>query len=415
MIFVANVLLMNGGTTFLIRTCREFSNRGTKCAVILLRSEYDVKLLLDLEKYATVIRLDQYLFDKGKIFRSYLSVFAFVNWIKLESALAPFSGQIHVMGIFGLIFALRLSGRKMGDRVTVGVYHQNEFMYHSPPFFFAQEARRLFSSIPASNVVFFNDATQKNYETFFKNQYSDATVVPIGIDLRQIEFNQTTIDPWRIVSVGNLVNFKTYNEHIIRLIAKLQYKYPNIYYEIYGDGPEKANLLKLAVNLGVNDRVHFMGVLPYSEFEKAVISAKLFVGSGTSLIEAAALGVPAMVGIESLKLPETYGFLSDVKGFSYNENIPGISKQLMLPLVESIFGEPDFYASVSQACIKKSSEFSVARTVDGFLALDQTAKPIQVKVSSYNLYRMMVSLVALGVFARLGFIASFGDRRDQSY
>jgi 1,2-diacylglycerol 3-alpha-glucosyltransferase len=416
LIFIANVLVMNGGTTFLIRTCRELASRGIRSAVLLLRPEFDGQLRTELERHAEVLCLDDFLIDRGRLFRAHLGVFGFVNWLALKDALSAFGGHIHVMGIFGLVFALRLADLRVDKKITVGVYHQNEFLFKAPQFYFAREALRLFSVMPAENIVFFNEATRQNYERFFHATYSASSVVPIGIDLpADVPFSCDTGKNQRIVSVGNLVKFKTYNAHMIRLTSQLAEAHPEVRYDIYGTGPEAPALQALAAELKVDDRVRFMGAVPYSEFRQTIKGAALFVGSGTAVIEAAAVGVPAMVGIESIETPDTYGFLSDIKGLSYNENVPGIAKQPMRLLVERLLTEPAFLAAVSQACRRKAREFSVEKTADGFLALNNSAKGVARTMNTLRLFRMLVSFIGMAVCERLGWITTFGDRRNQSF
>lgn len=70
--------------------------------------------------------------------------------------------------------------------------------------------------------------------------------------------------------------------------------------QIIGDGPERDNLENLAGQLGVADRVHFLGWLPKTEaLEKLASSAVLLhpserEGAGFAVAEAAACGVPAV-------------------------------------------------------------------------------------------------------------------------
>lgn len=416
MIFIANVLVMNGGTTFLIRTCREMASRGTRSAVLLLRPEFDVQLRTELERYAEVLCLDDFLIERGRLFRAHLGVFGYVRWSVLDKVLSAFGEHIHVMSVFGLVFALRLAGRLPGKTITAGVYHQNEFLFKAPPFFFAREAIRLFSVMPAENLVFFNEVTRQNYERFFQANYSASIVVPIGIDLPHIApFSCSIEKSKRIVSVGNLVKFKTYNAHMIRLTSQLATTHPDIHYNIYGTGPEESVLRALAVEHKVEERVHFMGAVPYADFRQTIKGAALFVGSGTAVIEAAAVGVPAMIGIESIETPDTYGFLSDIKGLSYNENVPSISKYPMRMLVERLFADSAFHAAVSEACHRKAREFSVENTVDGFMALSISAKAVTRTINRLRFYRMLVSFLGMAVCERLGWITTFGDRRNQSF
>lgn len=103
-----------------------------------------------------------------------------------------------------------------------------------------------------------------------------------------------------------MVDFKTYNKHIINILDEINHLGYNLEYYIYGDGPERFFLEKLA-----KTKIHFKGSI---DLPNILNNAFLFVGSGTSIIEASAGGIPSIIGIESEDRPYTYGL------FSYNEN-----------------------------------------------------------------------------------------------
>lgn len=262
MIFVANVLTMNGGSTFLIRVCREFQRRGTPVAVLLLFPLFDPALRTELARYAKVIDLRDFLWDRGRCFRAQLTTFAPVRWSHLLAELSPYGNILHVMGVFGLLFAYRALRTSPGIRITAGVYHQNEYLFKAGNNLFIRTLRRCFTALSCGQVLFFNQLNVVNYGKFFKRDFSSCVVAPIGIDIpKSAADSQWKPEKGRLVSVGNLVNFKSYNRHIIGVVAELAAKYDYLQYEIYGVGPEELQLRELAKRLGVQDRVHFKG--PY--------------------------------------------------------------------------------------------------------------------------------------------------------
>lgn len=415
MIFLANVLVMNGGSTFLVRTSREMKRLGVPVAVLLLRKEVDQELLSRLESSATVLYLEDFLIDKARVFRAHSGVFGLVSWEDLERALLPFGKHIHVMGVFGLVFGYRLCARFDRFRLTAGVYHQNEFLYENIDSFFSKKAAELFRALPSENVVFFNEASRNNYAKFFSKDFSASVVVPIGIDLPSSDKSAFSTESFRIVSIGNLVEFKTYNEHIIRALPTLLETTPGLRYDVYGEGSNEGFLRNLVEELGLNERVQFHGVIGYSKFGSALENSTLFVGSGTALIEAAALGVPAMIGIESVVLPETYGFISEIQGFSYNEDVPCIPKISIISLLARFFDDIDLRSSISVKCKLKAESFSVEKTVRGFLSIDLGGRGLGGRLSGLELVKMFFSLLFLGVRRKLFDDACFSNRRNQSY
>lgn len=416
MIFIANALPVNGGTTFLIRACRELHRRGQKIMVLVMFPIVDEKLREELERYALVCDLRDYLWDGGSLLRAQLMTFSPVRWHDLVNTLKPFGTTIHVMGVFGLLFAARLARRISGIRVTVGVYHQNEYLFEAKNTYFVSTFRKYFLSVPASHFLFFNQANVINYSQFFGTDFSAGTIAPIGIDIAaELESNLPQQVYGKLVSVGNLVNFKTYNGHMIRIVAALATAYPALHYDIYGSGAEENDLVALAESLGIKDRINFFGPMPYKDFSNNVAQGMLFIGSGTAVIEAAALRIPAMIGIESIKQPETYGFLSDIQGYSYNEYLPDVPRVSMQGLLERILSEPVFANDVANACREKAKEFSIESTINSVIKLNDTATAELAGISTSGCIRLFFSFIGVALLDRLGLSSTFRNRRDQSY
>ena len=96
-----------------------------------------------------------------------------------------------------------------------------------------------------------------------------------------------------ILSAGELIERKNH-EVIIRALAKVNN--PDVYYAIAGKGPLKDDLLTLAKDLGISDRVLFLGFRTdvFELYHAADISAfpSKIEGLGLAGIEAMAAGVP---------------------------------------------------------------------------------------------------------------------------
>lgn len=413
MIFLANTLTVNGGTTFLVRLCKALRMRGEQCAVLLLRDHGDPQLTTDLAENAEIIRLSSFA-GKPRL-PQHFGIFGSVHWDALRETLRPFGHHVHSMGIFSLIFARRLFERYPSYRVTAGVYHQNEFMFDPAGLSFPVRAQRLFASLPPRNIVFFNEVVRDHYAEFFECDYSDALMVPIGIELPPAEPRERPPSERFIVSVGNLVDFKTYNRHVIEMLPELIRDTGPVRYDIYGSGPEEEALRALADQRGVNASVRFHGRLDYSRFKDVVSPATMFVGSGTALIEAAALGVPALIGIESNKEQTSYGFLSDVPGLTYNEDTSTIEKRPMLPFAKSILADPQLWLQESSACALKARDFSVDRTADGFASLERSAGAWDCAPQRLAMVRACAGLVGTVVYETITRQKSFSARRNQSF
>ena len=417
MLIVASTLLMNGGTTFIIRLCRELKKTNSNVAVLLLAESLDADLLSQLQAIVPVYYLSDYLYFKFKKGRhTQLGIFMPFKHQKLIDLITRHGKNIHVMGFFGVFFAQKLLSKLKNDiKVSVGVYHQNEFMYEKVYFSFSKSVLDYFKLIPCENFVFYNEATRDYYSDFFKKDYSLASLLPIGIELPDLQGQKTIGSPasQRIVSIGNLVPFKTYNLHIIKLLPILLQTMPDIKYEIYGHGYFENELRALVSSLSLERVVAFKGKINYSNFQETLKDAFLFVGSGTAIIEAAALGIPSIVGIESLSEPVTYGFLSDIVGFSYNENDPNRKK---IPILDKILfiSHEDNWWHISNLCKKKSREFDVKYTAIGFKELSMKLGSFHyAQMSNYKKIYNFISFLFCALLDLTCLNKQFSSRRNQ--
>jgi len=78
-----------------------------------------------------------------------------------------------------------------------------------------------------------------------------------------------------LLSVGNLIPIKGH-EIVLRAAGGLVGKYPSLRYEIIGDGPEQARLSALAKELGVFDKVRFLGRQSRREVAEAMKRCTVF-------------------------------------------------------------------------------------------------------------------------------------------
>lgn len=181
----------------------------------------------------------------------------------------------------------------------------------------------------------------------------------VGVDIRKIE--HLTVDQKAkkkeigvpedkllVLSVGELIPRKNH-EVIIRALAKLNN--PDIYYAIAGKGPLLEHLKGLAKELGMEDRVLFLGFRTdvYELYYAADISAfpSRIEGLGLAGVEAMAAGVPLVSsnvhGILDYVIDGKTGYTAspeDVDGFAegirkLSEN-PKLRKQMKEDCIQAV-------------------------------------------------------------------------------
>ena len=102
-----------------------------------------------------------------------------------------------------------------------------------------------------------------------------------------------------VLSVGDVIPTKG-QELVLRALVAVSDKFPQVQYEIIGDGPQLLSLQKVASNLNMEGRTHFRGRRRRSEVAEAMRNCTVFAlpsryeGLGCAYLEAMACAKPAI-------------------------------------------------------------------------------------------------------------------------
>ena len=137
------------------------------------------------------------------------------------------------------------------------------------------------------------------------------TIHHLGIDRSRFRFRERQPSPEvRLVSIARLVDKKGI-EYGLRAIARIADDHPGVRYQIVGDGPLRAQLEALTRELGLGERVQFLGGLPQEEVIAVLEGAHIFLapsvtatdgdreGTPTVILEALAMGIPVLSTVHS--------------------------------------------------------------------------------------------------------------------
>ena len=125
------------------------------------------------------------------------------------------------------------------------------------------------------------------------------TVIPNGVDVRAFTLPPATQREPVILFVGYLIERKGVR-HLLAALPAVLKALSGFRAVLIGDGPEEAALRQQAANLGIADRVDFLGFLPHDQVRAWMQRASVFVlpsleeGQGVVLLEALASGLPVI-------------------------------------------------------------------------------------------------------------------------
>ena len=293
-----------------------------------------------------------------------------------------------------------------GVRLGVWVLHPREFAVRRAQSRYRDRAgAALLGELPAGNVAFMNEACAREHGTTLGWSGRPLRVVPLPVDTRR--YRGAPAPVWgRLVTVGRLVPFKTYHRWMLPVIAALRNAGAPVTYEVYGEGPERPALREQIEALGLADSVRLHGAVPWSALPAVFAGAWGFAGMGTSLVEAAAAGVPALVTPESSREPLTYGFFHESPGFEVGEYEPGRAGGAPAARLTEIL-DPAVHRRMAEACRAKAEEFAGERVWPQVVEwIDQLA-PARVRLPAGYALRDLAESAAYGLLRHLGF-----DSRD---
>jgi glycosyltransferase involved in cell wall biosynthesis len=194
----------------------------------------------------------------------------------------------------------------------------------------------------------------------------DSVVIPPGIDTCHFIPDGESPVPGRIVAAGVLVRRKGFDV-LIRAVANTIREVPTVHVLIVGDGPQKAELARLAADLGISSQIQFLGRVNRSDLP-ALYRSSMVASHPARLdtfplapIEAMACGVPVLVS-DAGALPEMVG---DGGSIHHVGDFMKLSDHLVTAL-----RSPEWRRAVGQAARERAvTRYSVDAMANAYLAL----------------------------------------------
>ena len=195
-------------------------------------------------------------------------------------------------------------------------------------------------------------------------------VIPDGLDLGR--FEPVRRDPYpekvRVLTIGRLIPRKGF-QFLIRALPHILEKAAHDFeIEIVGDGPYRAELLKLSEELGVASHIRFAGSVPYSELPQKYRGADIFVltslaeGMPLVVLEAMGTGLP-IVASRVQGIDELVG--EDINGALFEAgDVDGLAHALV-----KLINAGEGRVKMGKASIERVKPYDWKHIADAYLAL----------------------------------------------
>lgn len=389
-LLVYGSMQLGGVQTLILRICRHLATCGYEVTLFLEHANGE-ELLQSISRYARVVIARR----PGW-------------WTGTAAPLqpTPFS-YIYCFDMLSLLRALTIQQTcSPGAKVLVGVYFPREYCWRSATERYVQRlTRNILRQIPEQNVVFMNTTNAIALSSCLGRRFDNSPIVPIPIEVGDLDVRSSAVNRRRIVSVGRVTDFKTYNFHMLDVIRVLRARGFDCQYDIYGWGDDESLLRKHIVAQGVSEWVHFHGPVRYSNLKSVLQSAFLFVGMGTALLEAAALGIPSLVAVESASGPMTYGFLHELPEDENNlgETDERYATYSLIDRIEWLYARsPEQYDDLRRATFARAQQYSLESVMARFISAFTGACSFSFPLTRFARLHYFVDLWRWRVLKRLG-------------
>ena len=278
-------------------------------------------------------------------------------------------------------FSLGMFARLTGMRLHIPVVHTYHTMYEEYMHYiskgveFSPELARKYSKKFCNHVDGVIAPTQKTKQLLLGyGVQTPIEVIPSGIDFSpfdKINYDKEVIDNLKnslglnttdpiILFVGRVAKEKSIDEILYALPRVIQHL-PTTKLVIIGDGPEMATLKTLAMHLGIEKNISFLGMKPWQEIGKYYQLGDIFVSASTSetqgltFAEAMAASLPVIAKVDDstkdLIIQGYNGCFFDSKASletalitcledtNYRNTLAEHAKDSIAPLSDELFGQ----------------------------------------------------------------------------
>jgi glycosyltransferase involved in cell wall biosynthesis len=379
-LLIVNLHLDIGGVeTLLVRLIPQLARRNVSVTLLVLQNRINQEFLQTLEPHCQVRFFGEaFPFTKSKIRQV----------IGEEPDVAFFTiSQAFILGSW----LLSKGGYK--TKAVLGAYQTEIFCVESKPWQYHRNIVKnlIRRRIPGESIIFGNTAGRDFHANRLGVDLGASPVIRLFVDVEKYVFKERTqLARNEIVSIGRISPYKTYNFTVLPVIKKLIDSGRQLTWNIYGDGEEYDKLCETIDKMGLSSFVHLRGALPYSKFQEALDNSFLFIGSGTSLIEAAACGVPSLTTIEYASDAESYGFICEVEGYNLIE--PSLDKKIYpieQKIVEALDADEAAYSTLQRRCYEKAMSYSGESVVDEYISVFRATESSGVSASISGIQLLM--------------------------
>lgn len=245
-------------------------------------------------------------------------------------------------------------------------------------------------AIGKDRLFFMNEECKATHAVQWNTTLSSCPILALPINSVDAMWQSSDKAAVRIVSVGRLVDFKTYNLGAATVVRSCLDRGVAVTWDIFGDGPLCSSIKAEIERLGVVGYVRLMGALDYKDFPASVAGYDLFIGGGTAALEAAMVGLPTICATVD-EATRCYGYLHCLPFGNVGELLSNPPTVELAELIQgysiSSKSQRAFLSKQSRAMAEKYGMPKFAEAIMNMTLRSQAAPPMFIKRVIAELHR----------------------------
>lgn len=171
---------------------------------------------------------------------------------------------------------------------------------------------------------------------------------------------------WRIAYFGRLKKYKSV-DHLLHAFKALKDEFPELTLDIIGDGDDRERLVNISRELGLTDRVHFLGFIdedakaPLLQKMNFVVNTSSKEGWGLTVVESNACGTPVIAA-------DVPGLRDSVVNGSTGVLYPFGDVPALTATMRSLLLDPERRSRLAAAAVEWAAKFDWEKATDETLA-----------------------------------------------
>lgn len=363
-IFINNQIEYGGIETLIYRKSKWLIENGYKVYLITFGGLLERQLL---DCGVNIIKTDIITSDYKliEIINLYNKIVSFIDISNIE-VIECFNPNESFIGL--------LLSKMFQCKLLVGEYHPKAFI---KGYFGNEDLKKTIQLYDKyDSLIYMNTDTLNSHKNYYNINLKN-NILKLALDIKQKRNYINRQEEFIVLSVGRLVDFKKYVYGLVNDFNRFYNLYKNVKLIIIGDGTEKSALIKYtkAFQSYKNGKIHFLGTVPYDKLDQYIYRASMVIGMGTSILEMASAGIPAIVA-------PAYAEDNISNGFIFEDDNIGDKKnsctKTYLDYMELLYNcSDDEYKQISEQCRQVVvNNYSIDNIMKQWLSKVSNCKPI---------------------------------------